>query len=299
MIRTMLCLGLGMLTVLPATSSAQTITGHFEAWLDANGYASFGFERSDLVGGSFGGRASGSDPVVRDPVIFVHGNGDRASSWGPSRSAFLAAGWTNAELYATTWGPASPLLVSQQYHSREHLEHLRAFVEAVLDYTGAAKVDIIGHSMGVTLMRKVVQGGTASDALAGGTYSLGSPLTADVDAFVGIAGANQGLVNCYLSGPTTPTCGSTNGLYPGYLWWGLGPFGVSDILDDINASVGDEGDYIYSIWSTGDGIVGYGGLVYGEYTSRIPGQDGETVYSSLGHFDLRDLTASVQIQVVQ
>lgn len=299
MIRTMLCFGLGVFTLVPGSASAQTLTSHFESWLDANGYASFDLERSDLSGGSFGGRNSGSDPVVKDPVIFVHGNGDRASSWSSSRNAFLAAGWTNAELYATTWGPASTLLVSQQYHSREHLEHLRAFVEAVLDYTGAAKVDIIGHSMGVTLMRKVVQGGTASDALAGGTYSLGAPLTADVDAFVGIAGANQGLVSCYLTGPTTPTCGTTNGLYPGYLWWGFGPFGVSAILDDINASVGDEGDFIYSIWSTADGIIGYGGLVYGQYTARIPGQDGEAVYSTLGHFDLRDLTTSVQIQAVQ
>lgn len=72
---------------------------------------------------------------------------------------------------------------------------------AVLDYTGAAKVDIIGHSMGVTLMRKVVQGGAASDALAGGSYSLGGALTREVDAFVGIAGANQGLVSCSFTGP--------------------------------------------------------------------------------------------------
>ncbi|MEM6930388.1 MAG: hypothetical protein AAF602_25855, partial [Myxococcota bacterium] len=144
---------LSVLLLLPTTASAQSITSDFETWLDANGYGSFDFERDDLSGGSFGGRNSPSDAVVRDPVIFVHGNGDRADVWNPSRSAFLADGYTNAELYATTWGPASIAQVSQQYHSREHLEHLRAFVEAVLDYTGAAEVDIISHSMGVTLMR--------------------------------------------------------------------------------------------------------------------------------------------------
>ena len=39
---------------------------------------------------------------------------------------------------------------------------LRNFVEAVIDYTQANKVSIISHSMGVTLGRKVVQGGSVS-----------------------------------------------------------------------------------------------------------------------------------------
>ena len=288
-----------MMLASPTVASAQSLTPHFEAWLNANGYAPYGFERSDISGGSFGGRASGSDPIVNEPVIFVHGNGDRADSWQASRAAFLAAGYTDAELYATTWGPADPLQAAQQYHSREYLEYLREFVEAVLAYTGASRVDIISHSMGVTLMRKVVQGGTANDALGGGAYTLGPALTNAVDAFVGIAGANRGLVSCYLSGPTTPTCGATNGLYPGYLWWGTGPWNVSAFLDDINATTGDEGAYIHTIWSTGDGIIGYGGLVYGQYTSQIPGQNGQTVYSTLGHFDVRDQTASIQVGLVQ
>lgn len=287
------------LLLAPSAAGAQAITADFENWLDSNGYASFDFERTDLVGGSFGGRANPSDPVTRDPVIFVHGNGDRASDWTPSYNAFVADGYTSAELYATTWGPASAALISQQYHSRDHLEYLRAFTEAVLDYTGAAQVDIIGHSMGVTLMRKVVEGGSGFDSLGGGSYSLGGPLTGDVDVFLGLAGANHGLVSCYLTGPTTPTCGATNGLYPGYLWWGTGPYNVSDFLVDINATVGDEGARIYTIWSTADAIIGYGGLVYGETTSRIPGQDAEAVYSTLGHFEVRDLTTSLQVSAVQ
>lgn len=49
------------------------------------------------------------------------------------------------------------------------------------------------------------------------------------------------------------------------------------MLDDINASAGDDGSRIYTIGSTSDAIVGYGGLVYGVYTSRIPGQDGDRI----------------------
>jgi triacylglycerol esterase/lipase EstA (alpha/beta hydrolase family) len=40
---------------------------------------------------------------------------------------------------------------------------MRAFVEAVLAYTKAPKVIIIGHSMGVTIGRKIIKGGKAED----------------------------------------------------------------------------------------------------------------------------------------
>jgi hypothetical protein len=164
-------------------------------------------------------------------------------------------------------------------------------------YTGATKVDIVSHSMGVTLARKVILGGAASDALDGGAYNLGPSITSWVDTFVGIAGANLGLTSCYLTGPTTPTCGSTNGLYPGYLSFGL-VTGRSAYLNDLLATSRYEGTYRYAIFSTGDELIGYGGLVYGSYTSRVPGETGEKVYSSYGHIDSKDLTASVQYQMV-
>lgn len=290
-----------------ASVSMDGITSHFRSWLSSNGYSGYDFARDDLDGGSYGGKTSASDPISKQPVIFIHGNSDKAvgdtvgqTGWSDSIAYFLGKGYTSAELYATTWGPASASLSAAQYHSKTYLTKLRAFVEAVLDYTGASKVDIITHSMGVTLGRKVVLGGWAHDSLNGGWYQLGGSLTSQVDTFVGIAGANQGLVSCYMSGGSTPTCGSTNGLYPGYLIGIYGPYGVSDILDDINGSYGYEGAYVFSIWSTVDEIIGYGNLVYGEYTSRIPGQDGEKVFSSVpyGHFNSKDLTAYYQWRMV-
>lgn len=284
------------------------ITDHFYNWLNSQGYGGYDFARDDLSGGSYGGKTGNNDPIQHDPVIFIHGNSDKAvgtgfgqTGWAESIAYFKNNGYTDAELYATTWGPADAANASDQYHSREHLTRIRAFIEAVLQYTGAARVDIVSHSMGVTLARKAIKGGSAHDAADGGYYNLGSPLTGSIDTFVGIAGANLGLTTCYLSGPTTPTCGSTNGLYPGYLYWGLGPYGVSDMLDDINTSSGYEGSYVYTIWSTVDEIIGYGNLVYGSYTSRIPGQDGEKVYTSVpyGHFNSKDLTAYYQLRMVR
>ncbi len=291
--------------------STSGLTTHFRNWLNANGYSSYNFARTDLVGGSYGGKSSSTDTVVNQPVILIHGNSDKAvgtgtagqSGWNQTIAHLLASGYKTSEIYATTWGDANALLSSQQYHSKKNIMHVRKFIEAVIAYTGASKVDIISHSMGVTLARKAIKGGTANDSLAGGSYSVGSSLTSKVDTFVGIAGGNRGLYSCYLSGPTTPTCGNTNGLYPGYLV-GLLITGRSAFLNDLLATSGFEGSYRYSIWSTVDEIVAVGGtsgLVYGEYTSRIPGQTGEKVYYSFpyGHFNLKDMTQSVQLNMIK
>lgn len=291
-------------------SSGQAVattgfTNHFRTWLAANGYEpAYNLVRDDLSGGSYGGKASDADKVTKQPVIFVHGNSDKAvgtgvagqTGWNASIEHFLANGYKTSELYATTWGPASASLAAAQYHSKTYVMKTRKLVEAVLAYTGAAKVDIVAHSMGVTLARKAILGGWANDALDGGDYYIGAPLTSSVDTFVGIAGANRGLTSCYLSGPSTPTCGSTNGLYPGYLL-GLAVVGRSSFLNDLLAQSKFEGAYRYSIFSTVDEIIGYGGLVYGEYTARLPGQTGEKKYTAYpyGHYNSKDLTASVQL----
>ncbi|WP_375769667.1 lipase family protein [Archangium gephyra] len=292
-----------------AAVSTSGFTSHFRTWLTNNGYEpAYNLVRADLVGGSYGGKASSTDTVVNQPVIFIHGNSDKAigtgtsgqSGWNASIEYFQSQGYKPSELYATTWGPADASLSAYQYHSKTNVMKVRKFIEAVKAYTGAAKVDIVAHSMGVTLARKAVLGGYATDSLEGGQYYIGAPLTSSVDTFVGIAGANLGLVSCYQTGPGTPTCGSTNGLYPGY-WNGIGVSGRSAYLNNLLASSGYEGAYRYTIWSTADEIIGYDNLVYGSYTSRIPGQTGEKVYSAYpyGHFNSKDLTQNVQFNMVK
>ncbi|MBX7220158.1 MAG: lipase [Blastocatellia bacterium] len=286
-------------------ASTTGFTTHFRTWLQANGYGSYNFERDDLVGGSYGGKASSADTVVNQPVIFIHGNSDKAvgstagqTGWTASIDYFLAQGYKTSEVYATTWGPADPLLSPYQYHSKTYLTKIRAFIQAVKAYTGATKVDVVCHSMGVTLARKAIKGGSANDALEGGAYNLGSSLTSSVDTFVGIAGANWGLTSCYQTNGSTPTCAVTNGLYPGYYY---GPLGLSNILTDINATSHYEGTYVYTIWSTVDEVVGYGSIVWGQYTCQIPGQNGEKRYTAApyGHFNCKDLTPYYQLRMVK
>lgn len=288
-----------------ADSALAQLTTDFQNWLSANNYGGYDFNRG---GNSYGGRASANDSIVNQPVIFIHGNSDAAlgvgigaTGWGSSINYFRSNGYKTSELYATTWGDADPFASASQYHSRPNIEKIRAFIQAVKAYTGATKVDVITHSMGVTLARKAILGGAGNDLLNGGSYNLGSSLTSSVDTFVGIAGANWGLVSCYQTGGSTPTCAATNGFYPGYAA-GSPPRGLSNILYNLNYSASHyEGNYVYSIWSTVDEVIGYGNAVYYRYTSQIPGQNGEKRFNSVpyGHINSKDLTGYYQLRMVK
>ena len=105
---------------------AYGLSTDFRNWLTANGYGSYSFARTDVPGGSYGGRLTAGQAVVNDPVIFIHGNSDSAlgtgtsafTGFGSSIEYFKSQGYTSAELYATTWGPANAAFSSQQYHSK-------------------------------------------------------------------------------------------------------------------------------------------------------------------------------------
>ncbi|TKR76542.1 hypothetical protein L596_017665 [Steinernema carpocapsae] len=203
------------------------LTNDFVDWLIANGYESENFERSDIgPNGSFGGRKEPNEQINKQPVIFIHGNGDAAlhtqapMATGFSRSIqyFLEQNYSNAELYSTTWGDTwgsgNVLDSYNTMHTCSYLMTIRKFVEAVIAYTGTSKVDIIAHSVGVPLARKALKGGNliATD----GNCSLGEPLSAKVDTFLGIAGPNYGLCVCQLAQTVPAWCNALDGLYPGY-----------------------------------------------------------------------------------
>jgi triacylglycerol lipase len=131
-----------------------------------------------------------------------------------SLATFLTGkGYTKSELYTTTWGIATPNNASQVHHTKDIVLRMRKFVEAVLDYTGAKQVNVIGHSMGVSLGRRIVKGGQTTDQSAG-KYNVGPSLSPYIKRFIGLAGANLGLVACLA--PTLPTCNAVDGFFPGY-----------------------------------------------------------------------------------
>jgi triacylglycerol lipase len=268
-----------------SVSKQSRFSNDFQKWLFENGYGKYDFAKGNVP--AFGGKAKPGEKVTKEPVIFIHGNSDSAAGWKNSIETFSKNGYKPSEMYAMTWGPMDPLKSGQQYHSEKNLEEVRAFIEAVKKYTGAEKVDVIGHSMGVTLARKAIQGGDGFDSQTHQKFNLGKPMTDSVDTFVGIAGANHGLASALFTGDFVPTTNTTDGLHP-----------ASKFLSDVNAVNHDEGSHVYSIWSNADELVGVG---LAGATSPIPGQDGQKVYSTFpfGHMGVKNYTAETQLAMIR
>jgi hypothetical protein len=138
-------------------------------------------------------------PVQRTPVIFLHGNNDTPFPTGCNpfgyihdfAQFFADHGYSLSELWGLGYQGdqcdliASPTNRSGVAHSTvANVPDLRAFVNAVLGYTGARRVDIVAHSLGVTLTREWLRQDRA--------YHL-------VRRFVAIDGPNHGIINCSAS----------------------------------------------------------------------------------------------------
>ena len=108
----------------------------------------------------------------RVPVVFVHGNQRDACDWEPHAEFFLERGYTGDDLWAISFREGTPTHESMA-------EQLDEFVGRVREHTGAERVAVVGHSLGVTGLR----------------YWLVSRDRYDwVETFVGLAGANHGTV---------------------------------------------------------------------------------------------------------
>jgi pimeloyl-ACP methyl ester carboxylesterase len=135
--------------------------------------------------------------VKRVPVIFLHGNNDTPfptncnGAYGDVQAFaqyFADHGYAPSELWGLGYqGDQCDLLMDQNHRSQYahstigNEPDLDAFVREVLRFTGAERVDIVGHSLGVTLARHWMR--------TEGTYDL-------VRALVGVDGPNHGIINC-------------------------------------------------------------------------------------------------------
>lgn len=174
-----------------------------------------GFSPSNAADGGFGG---GTCTASKTPVIYIHGNGDEARNWDyPSSTGVRSVydemkfrGYNDCELFGLNWLSASERSSPQlNYHTWAKADRIADFILDVKAYTGKSQVDIVAHSMGVTVALHGIE-----------NFGLWS----SVRRFIGIAGGMRGLTNCYYTGYANPfytTCGSQNiydssifGFYP-------------------------------------------------------------------------------------
>jgi len=134
--------------------------------------------------------------VEHVPVIFLHGNNDTPFATACNRLGriqalaqfFLDHGYHPSELWGLGYQGDQCDLKQDNTH-RSGISHttaaavpmLREFVRAVLDFTGARRVDIIAHSLGVTVARE---------------WMLQDNAYRKVRGFVAIDGPNHGIIDC-------------------------------------------------------------------------------------------------------
>ena len=206
-----------------------------------------------------------------DAVVLVHGNSATPDSWDNTYQELLARGYSSSDIFRPNWG--SKTCASCNDHSGSEETPVRNAIQSALAKSCTGNIDVIGHSMGVTLAaQQITKLGAANR----------------VDTFVGVAGAVRGLWSCgtYPFNVWASTCGA-NGLSVS-----------SPFLDGLYGA--PLGDKVYSIKSYIDQIVCSTGVctVGGVHSSSIWYEDKSFTYV-LGHFGLQTDTYKKQVELIQ
>ncbi|GAA3896693.1 triacylglycerol lipase [Streptomyces gulbargensis] len=111
----------------------------------------------------------GNKALAPDPVVFVHGWNSDGSTWRTMAGRFRSDGWPAGRLDQWTYDATQSNATTAARLADE--------IDRVLAATGAAKVDVVTHSMGGLSSRHYLK-------------KLGG--AAKVDAWVSLAGPNHG-----------------------------------------------------------------------------------------------------------
>lgn len=220
---------------------------------------------------SFAALSSVAEAACVDNVVLVHGNAGKPADFDNTYAELQRRGYTAGQIYRPNWG-SKTCAACNDHNGSEETPVENAIIDAIAT-SCTGRIDVVGHSMGVTLSARVI------DRIAARTY---------VDAFVGIAGANRGLWSCgsYPFNVPTSTCG----------YWGLSV--GSPLLNGLTGK--SFGTRMYSMKSWTDQIVCSTGIctVGGVHSSQIAGET--ATYSFVtGHFGLLTGTAVFQADLIR
>ena len=175
------------LTAVVKAADGSTLTDRRVTWTssdpalasvsDAGVVSAAGFGIATITATVQGKAASATISVLHDPIVFVHGYNSSAAIWGTMIGWFAADGWPMSQMY----------VISYDYNQSNATiaAQVKTAIEEVLSSTGAAKVDIVTHSMGALSSRYFLKN------------LGGSPET---DAWVSLAGPNHGTSTANLCG---------------------------------------------------------------------------------------------------
>ncbi|MFC4562551.1 esterase/lipase family protein [Nocardiopsis mangrovi] len=127
--------------------------------------------------------AAAAQAAAPDPVVFVHGFAGKGSQWSAMRNDLQDNGYPADRLHVFTYNSAQSNATTAG--------ELAGFVDDVRSATGAAKVDIVTHSMGGLPSRWYIR-------FLGGTDT--------VDDWVSIGGPNNGTRVAGLCSIALPAC---------------------------------------------------------------------------------------------
>lgn len=148
----------------------------------------------------------------KPPVVLIHGNGDSAIGWdspAPARAGkparpsvyreLKARGYSDCKIFGVTYLDAEERSLDNtggNFHQAKKYKIIWDFVQAVKAYTKSEKVDIVGHSLGVSM------------TLASLDYYTDRKQKAwdSVNKFVNIVGGLHGLNACVWGITAYPTC---------------------------------------------------------------------------------------------
>ncbi len=205
-----------------------------------------------------------------DNVVLVHGNGGNAGHWDNTYNKLKSKGYSSSQIYRPKWG--SSLIINNDHNGSEETPVRNAINNAIAS-SCTGKIDVIGHSMGVTLAaQQIIKAGKVSK----------------VDAFVGIAGGYRGLLSCGIWPFAVPgkSCGR-HGVSVG-----------SPFLDWLYGKKIASRTYSIKSW-VDQGVCGTGTcLVYGKHTSQIKGEKASYTYA-YGHLGLQRYTTSKQYDLIK
>ena len=126
-----------------------------------------------LAASLLGVAASPAPPAQADPstpVIFVHGFVENSTMWDTAKQSFQASGYPASMLFA--WNYDTVLTPNETT-----AQNFGAYLDSVLQQTGASQVDIVSHSMGSLSTRSCIKFGSCAGK---------------VKNWVSLAGANRG-----------------------------------------------------------------------------------------------------------